>query len=67
MHIHTHIPTDIHIYNIYITLKLGVRDEEYKQPEGRRFPDEGQSDSITCQVLTSEFLIYGTEVCDYIY
>lgn len=46
---------------------LGVRDEEYKQPEGRRFPEEEQSDSITCQVLTSEFLIYGTENGNIVY
>lgn len=30
--------------------------------EGRTFPDEGQNDNISCLALTSNFLIYGTEV-----
>ena len=44
---------------IQVEGEAGMSDDR----ESRLFPDSDQSDQrITCHVMTSEFLIYGTEV-----
>lgn len=34
-----------------------------EEREGRLFPDKNEKVKITCHDMTTEFLIYGTDVC----